>query len=109
MTDRRHQPPVPLPPFLAPAKPVPDEADRPSTDDLIRRRRARQAVFERGVALAVVTAMLDGVGHLRELPEALRWVLNEPELQGTERFLRTLREDLLRMQRIEGREGFRDA
>jgi hypothetical protein len=98
MTDKT----VPLPPFLRQQlqAPLDPQEARPTADELVRRRRARQAIFERGVALALVSSMLDELGHLRELTEGVRWLLNERELSEVERFLRTAREDLLRTQRL---------
>jgi hypothetical protein len=98
---------VPLPPFLTRQEPVP-LAPRPSADDLIRARRLRQAIFERGVGLALVSSMLDEIAHLRELTEGMRWLLNEHDLHEVERFLRSAREDILRMQRLEAREAAHD-
>lgn len=102
MTDRTTPTgPGPLPPFLARTLTPVEGPPRPSADDLIRARRQRQAIFERGVGLALVSSMLDEIGHLRELAEGLRWLVNEHDLHEFERFLTTVREDILRMQRLE--------
>lgn len=80
---------------------APEAAD---PDRVLRAKRSRQAMFERGVALALVVGMLDDVRHLTQLHEGMRWLIQESDLADFERWLRLLREDILRAQRITDRE-----
>ena len=66
-------------------------------------RRSRQTTFERGVALALASSMLEGLRRLRTLTEGLRWIAQGEELDEVDRILAHLREDILRAERIEDR------
>jgi hypothetical protein len=69
----------------------------------VQERRSRQVTFERGVALALATGMLEGLRRLRTLTEGLRWIAQGEELDEVDRVLAHLREDILRAERIEER------
>lgn len=62
----------------------------------IRAHRTRQAIFERGIALALTGSMLEQLQRLRTLREGLRWISNEQGLNAVERELALLHEDILR-------------
>ena len=66
-------------------------------------RRSRQTTFERGVALALASSMLEALHRLRTLTEGLRWIAQGEELDHVDRILAHLREDILRAERIEER------
>lgn len=66
-------------------------------------RRSRQTTFERGVALALASTMLESLRRLRTLTEGLRWVAQGDELDEVDRVLAHLRDDILRAERIEER------
>ena len=74
------------------------DPERPQTE-----RRSRQTTFERGVALALASSMLEALRRLRTLTEGLRWIAQGEELDEVDRVLAHLREDILRAERIEER------
>ena len=89
-----------VPPAVVPANQ--DEVAR--TDRQIRLSRARQAVFERGVALAIVMSMQEQLDRLLLLRTGLRWLLQEEEVDGFRRWLERLEDDVNRAERIQERE-----
>jgi hypothetical protein len=87
-----------------PTRPAFKEVPPAHTDERdVRDTRTRQATFERGVALALVTGMVGDLKHLRTLTEGLRWVVSSEEMAEVQRWLEVLHEDILRTERMGAR------
>jgi hypothetical protein len=93
---------TPVPPAVVPT----NQREIERTDREIRLSRARQAVFERGIALALVMSMQESLTRLEELKSGLRWVLRDEEVAMVRRWLERLEDDIHRGQRIQ--EGDRE-
>ena len=91
---------TPVPPAVVPT----NREDVERTDRQIRLSRARQAVFERGVGLAIVMSMQEQLDRLQQLQHGLRWLLQEEDVQRFKRWLERLEDDINRGQRIEEHE-----
>lgn len=92
------------PPFVeVPPAVVPANLDRADRTREIQASRTRQATFERGVALALVTSMQEQVAHLATLAEGLRWLIVDDDVKSVTMWLENLRGDILRAERIEER------